>query len=232
MSEENTTTTAVTPAKRERKQTTFFSTEEKASKASAAVETQQGQGITLGEYTYFVEELTKLRGDDEVVKALHQLLYNNPGKKLETKKNLRAFNGFPESEDLEKKFAKVVEKKKLWTVSNLKVALGLFGLEKGGDREALCKRLVDYLAKPVAGKKTSATPSSSKKRKGKGAKKSSQPKKKRALSAFMLFSQATRNEVKEKNPELSFTDIGRELGRLWNALGESEKKVSRKELFT
>lgn len=212
-----------TPAKRERKQTTFFSTEEKAAKK--AVDTHQGDGLTLSDYPYFVESLNKLRGDDDIVKGLHSLLFNNPGKKLETKKNLRAFNGFPADVNLTEKIEKIQEKKKLWTVTNLKTALGLFALEKGGDREALIKRLVEYLAKPSAVSKA-AGPSSSKKRKGKKSKKSSQPKKKRAMSAFMLFSQAHRNEVKEKNSELSFGDIGKELGRLWNELNEEQKKAS------
>lgn len=44
--------------------------------------------------------------------------------------------------------AKVMEKKKFWTVANLKKALVLFGLERSGERDALVRRMVEYIAAP------------------------------------------------------------------------------------
>ncbi len=232
-SEEGTTPSAPAPevvtGKRERKQTSFF---EAPTSLNEGKKTNivKGSGIVLGEYPYFVAALEKLRGDDEVVKGLHSLMYNNPGKKLETKKNLRAFSGFSSDEKIEDKTEKLIEKKKLWTVTHLKTALGLFGLEKSGDRETLCKRLVEYLAKPEAGK--SAPKKSAKKgtksvagKKRKSSKKDDKPKKKRALTAFMIFSNAKRAEVKENNPGIAFTEVGKKLGEIWNALNEADKKV-------
>jgi structure-specific recognition protein 1 len=41
----------------------------------------------------------------------------------------------------------------------------------------------------------------------------------------MIFSNAKRAEVKEKNPDIAFGEVGRKLGEMWNALSEAEKKV-------
>lgn len=59
--------------------------------------------------------------------------------------------------------------------------------------------------------------------------KKSSPKKKdpnapkRALSAFMLFSQEKRNQIKTDNPEATFGQIGKLLGESWKSASESEK---------
>jgi len=42
-------------------------------------------------------------------------------------------------------------------------------------------------------------------------------------SAFMYFSQEKRVELKAANPSLSFAELGREVGKAWNASSESEK---------
>ncbi|CAM9449418.1 unnamed protein product [Discosporangium mesarthrocarpum] len=47
---------------------------------------------------------------------------------------------------------------------------------------------------------------------------------KRALSAFMQFSQAKRSEVREIHPGLKFTEISKLLGERWTAMGAEEKK--------
>lgn len=39
----------------------------------------------------------------------------------------------------------------------------------------------------------------------------------------MIFAQEVRSAVKSENPEFSFQEIGRELGRRWKALTEGEK---------
>jgi hypothetical protein len=213
--------------KRERKQTSFYEVEpEKEGRKTAIV---QGNGKALAESPFFVAELEKLRGDDELVKGLHSLMFGHAGKKTETKKNLRAFSGFAPSDDLEDRVKRLNERKKLWTVSNLKAALSLFGVEKSGDREALCRRLVDFLAKPephqaTKGSRKRSNSSATGKGKGKG-KTGEQPRKKRALSGFMLFSNATRAEVKADSPGLAFADVGRQLGERWRQLSEADKQV-------
>ena len=74
---------------------------------------------------------------------------NKKGRKVETKKNIRQFSGFPSGTKKEEKVSKIEEKKKAWTIPNLKLFLGMLGLEKGGDRSTLINRLVDYLFEPT-----------------------------------------------------------------------------------
>ncbi|KAI8335098.1 non-histone chromosomal protein 6 [Chlamydoabsidia padenii] len=47
---------------------------------------------------------------------------------------------------------------------------------------------------------------------------------KRGLSAYMFFSQANRNKVKEENPEASFGQLGKILGQKWKEMSDEEKK--------
>lgn len=46
---------------------------------------------------------------------------------------------------------------------------------------------------------------------------------KKAPSAFLLFSQAMRPILKEKIPNISFADMGRLLGQVWNATSNAER---------
>ncbi|PIN16334.1 Nucleosome-binding factor SPN, POB3 subunit [Handroanthus impetiginosus] len=62
-----------------------------------------------------------------------------------------------------------------------------------------------------------------------GSKKKKQKKKKdpnapkRAISAFMFFSQTERENVKKSNPGISFTEVGKVLGERWNKMTAEEK---------
>jgi len=47
---------------------------------------------------------------------------------------------------------------------------------------------------------------------------------KRALSAYMFFSQDWRERIKTENPEASFGEVGKLLGAKWKELNDSEKK--------
>jgi hypothetical protein len=93
--------------------------------------------------------MNKLEGDHDLLKALHIILYKGPGSKATRKKDIRAFNGYPPGTDVGSIKAKVEANKK-WTVSVLKDACVLLGLEKSGDRDALINRLFDFLMKPHA----------------------------------------------------------------------------------
>ncbi|KAJ2227778.1 Non-histone chromosomal protein 6 [Coemansia sp. RSA 1722] len=46
---------------------------------------------------------------------------------------------------------------------------------------------------------------------------------KRALSAYMFFSQANRKTVKDDNPEATFGNIGKILGDMWKGMSDKEK---------
>lgn len=47
---------------------------------------------------------------------------------------------------------------------------------------------------------------------------------KRPMSAFLKFSQTTRREMKEANPDVQNTDISRLLGETWRNMSEAEKQ--------
>ncbi|KAI7875292.1 hypothetical protein K492DRAFT_136696 [Lichtheimia hyalospora FSU 10163] len=65
-------------------------------------------------------------------------------------------------------------------------------------------------------------PKETPKRSAKGEKKKTGPK--RSLSAYMFFSQANRQKVKDENPDASFGEIGKLLGAKWSKMSEDEKK--------
>ncbi|KAL2552332.1 FACT complex subunit SSRP1 [Forsythia ovata] len=98
--------------------------------------------------------------------------------------------------------------------------------ESGNEEEVPAKK------KPK--KEPSAPKASSSKKKAKdgdedGSKKKKQKKKKdpnapkRAISAFMFFSQAERENVRKTNPGISFTEVGKVLGERWNKMTAEEK---------
>lgn len=218
---DTTAESATTPGKRVRKQVELFQVTPVAQKKE--FKATEGKGTKLVQYEHFVQELTKHKGDSELVKSLHNLMYNSLGKKSTAKHNLREFSGFPEEVSAIEKTDKLIENKKKWTVSILKDAMGLFGLEKGGNREDLCRRLVDYLSAPriivTAGKR----PRSSM---GKGSTKRARKadKKKRAPSAYILYSSAHRAETKAEHPEASATDMIKLLSEKWNAASAEVKE--------
>ena len=57
----------------------------------------------------------------------------------------------------------------------------------------------------------------------KGKKEKDENKPKRAKTGYIFFCQDKRNEVKKKNPNASFGEIGSALGKMWRELGEKEK---------
>jgi len=55
-------------------------------------------------------------------------------------------------------------------------------------------------------------------------KKQNTRRKRRGVSAFISFSNEKREEVKQENPKASFGEIGKRLGKMWQALSDAEKK--------
>lgn len=52
---------------------------------------------------------------------------------------------------------------------------------------------------------------------------------KKPASAYMLFSKEMRPTVVEENPDMSFGEVGRELGARWRALSDDEKAKYKKK---
>jgi hypothetical protein len=218
--------------KRGRKAPTFYKVEE--IKSNKPREIVSGNGITLKDYPFFYEQFDKLKTDHEVTRGLYSLLYGGVGKKFEVKKLVREFSGFPDEAAATEALKKATEKKKIYTVVVLKGILGLFGLEKSGDRDALCKRTIDYLTKPSElksekkGEKKSAKRKSSSgdsKVKGKSSKRQKKEVKSRPLSGYQMYANETRKTVKAEQPDLSFPDTSTLLGKMWKELSEDERKV-------
>jgi hypothetical protein len=46
---------------------------------------------------------------------------------------------------------------------------------------------------------------------------------KKKLSSYMLFAKAERPKVKKEMPDLSFGEVGKELGKRWRALSDKQK---------
>lgn len=98
--------------------------------------------------------LTKLKGDDELLKIIHRMLYRTPGKATIIKKNIRAFSGFPDDTDRSKP-RDLLTRAYGPTLNSL---LDLFDLPRGsgeeGKKEAKIERIMAFLEKPEeSGKK-------------------------------------------------------------------------------
>lgn len=79
------------------------------------------------------------------------------------------------------------------------------------------------LTHPLQTRKAAAKDSGSRGGGGKAKKDPKAPK--RALSAYMFFSQDWRERVKAENPDAGFGEIGKLLGARWKELSDEEKKV-------
>jgi hypothetical protein len=227
-----------TSTKRDRKATIFLAPE-KESFASKGFSYEAGSGEELGSIDFFRHQTDTMASDAEILVLLHTFLFGSAGKATMRKKQIRSFSGFVDADKTNR--ALRVTKNKNWNVANLKIALGLVGAEKSGSRDELIERLVDYFVSPStlrsakkegkakatkrkASSEEGQTKTKAKKTKTKGD--SDKDKPKRAPSAFLLFSSAKRAAVKKQNPEFSFGEVGKELGRMWREdIAETEKEI-------
>eukprot|EP01036_Dinobryon_divergens_P032222 gene32222-41765_t len=145
MSEEDHPTENVS-GKRERKKPEHFSASLTTKTAKKDV-TYQGTGTQLVENEAFCRHLDKHKGDDEVIKLIHRLLFGTEGRKAEAKKNIRKFSGFSPG-TVQADIIEKVSTKKAWTVTLLKSFAEMLGLEKSGAREAIIERIVEFLMSP------------------------------------------------------------------------------------
>lgn len=54
----------------------------------------QGTGTKLGDIEAIADNLKSVGSDDDLLKALHSVLFGGTGKKTTRKRDIRAFNGF------------------------------------------------------------------------------------------------------------------------------------------
>ena len=51
-----------------------------------------------------------------------------------------------------------------------------------------------------------------------------EPKAKRAPSKYMNFCKVTRPDIVKKNPDMTFGEVGKELGKQWRELSDAKKE--------
>ena len=119
---------------------------------------------------------------------------------------------------IKEKTEKLRNKKKLWTVSLLKLTCHLFGLPKNGDRENLIIKLINYLYQPtiiIKNNDNNNSGSNNNKRKivqkndkkNKKGKKNNKNEQKNPPNAYILFSSEYREEIHNENPHIKVTEI-------------------------
>jgi hypothetical protein len=213
---------------RERKVVAQFTPDFKESKDRTIV-IPEGPGEALGDIENVNKAIDSLKASDSLIKKIHSVLYGQVGLKASVKKNVRQFKGIPKG-DADEWTAKTKAKlAKMEGTKDLKPMCRVFDLEVSGTNEDAIDRIVEFLLKPKSsGGAYKGNPGAAGKRKKSTKKKSSKAKKEkgtsnRKASGFLLFSVTNRPLVKSKDPELSFGDLGRKLGKLWGKLSDSEK---------
>jgi hypothetical protein len=191
----------------------------------------EGSGQSLGDIDNVNRAIDSLKAADSLIKKIHSVLFGQTGVKATVKKHVRQFNGIPKSDADEWTTKTKAKLGKMEGHKDLKPMCRVFDLETSGTNEDAINRIVEFLVKPKAsGGEYKGNPGAAGKRKKASSKKSSSKKSKkekgsgtRKASGFLLFSTTNRPLVKAKDPELSFGDLGRKLGKLWGKLSDSEK---------
>jgi hypothetical protein len=100
-----------------------------------------------------------------------------------------------------------------------------FGAEEKSVVTSKRKRAASKERAPAKKRRSvSKSPSRSKKSTKKGGKKKKDPNApKKALSAYMFFAQANRDKVKKENPDATFGELGKLLGKQWSKASKSDK---------
>mmetsp|Transcript_14581 Transcript_14581/g.19186 ORF Transcript_14581/g.19186 Transcript_14581/m.19186 type:complete len:272 (-) Transcript_14581:327-1142(-) len=222
---------------REKKQVARLEYNEADDKKPEAIE-QKGSGTALGDIEAIKSAMSSVGSEEEILKLLHQTLYNKPGKKTTRKKTLREFNGFPE-EVVEAKRQKFEGSK--WTTELLKTLCSILCIERTGNKKAdMVNAVMEFLTSPDEAKasnvpskkrksKGSAKPKPKKKKGTKGKKKAKKPKVPKPLTAYIYFSTLIRPTVKEEHPDLSITEISKKIGELWGEKTDEEKQQYKQE---
>lgn len=192
---------------------------------------QNGTGILLSEYPYFMKSIDKLDPDDQLLRSLSSLLFNVTCKKNDLKKNIRLFNGFSSETIPQEKIDKLSKSKDKWTDELLLETCKVFGIDENGDRDVLISRLVSFLMHPTVLKEKVSVErrKSIKSSKGQGTKRKLS--KAKVTSAYVLFSIATRDELKENHPDGNFAFIAQKINDSWRSLEPDEKQVQLRMLF-
>lgn len=185
---------------RERKQVTVLTPEvpESAEKTFAA---PSGPGVKLGDVAYIADQLQKRLGVDDALKVLHRVLFNEISARKTVKAHIRLFCGFDPAH-VEKQSMSARDKLNKLTMAGLKDVCETLGLEKGGSKEAVVERIVEFLKSPTdqaPAVKRRASGAATKKKSAAAVKKSTVAKKKSATPAKKGGKKAEDNDVVESD---------------------------------
>lgn len=141
----------------------------------------EGSGEKLGDIPRVEFQLGKTLSDD--LRPLHRLLFQRAGSASEVKRNIRRFSGFtfPKNSTEQKKKTDQLNK---MTTSALKSVCEVLDLERGGRKEDIVERILNFLMKPKSSgkalpkpkKRRSSAGEKSKSKKSKSSKKTAQKK--------------------------------------------------------
>lgn len=204
-----------------------------------------GNGEKLGSINYFTSMLSKLKGDHDLLKAFHRLLYGSIGDNVKRKSNIKNFSGFGDADNetaMANRKGKLATAK-VWTMPALKELSTLLGQEKSGTKEQVVDRIMNFLSSPSKEKMTkvladkdalkkkkqeTAAKKKAKVAKGKGKIKKNKDgkiKTPKPITGYMLFSMETRPKIVASNPGLSFGETARLISSEWKKLSETEQQA-------
>jgi len=239
--------------KRVRKEIQRFTEDPETSSRSSPSEVviKKGKGKKLEDIPYVLSQINKRSKSDDLLRMIHGLLICRVNKKIQVKSNLKSFSGITYEDDKGREKLEVkLERHKL---RDLRDMARFFGQDDKGEKEDLIKTIADYVEKPTLvadrspspspkkgatkRKRSSSSSGSEKKKKSSstGEKKTKRRKKdpdapKKPLTAFLLFSNEHRDEVrKELGSEAKLPDVAKKLGKMWKKVSSDDKKKFDKE---
>ncbi|XP_071964988.1 protein DEK-like [Antedon mediterranea] len=137
--------------KRERKKVERLSLEQKETTEKKKFEIVDGQGTKLGEMERVEMILGKTNADQ--LKLFYRFLFGKTGKLTEIKKHIRLFSGFNFIED-DSEYNKKEQYLVRLTMTALRDFCSYLDLERGGNKEIVMKRIMDFCLNPTpSGKK-------------------------------------------------------------------------------
>jgi len=197
---------------------------------------KKGKGKKLGDIAYISNQINKRTRKDEQLRSFHSLVLGRVNKETPIKENLREFSGVYYA-DKETDRAKYEAKLAKWPVAKIKDVLIFLGQETSGKRDELVDRMMDFIEKPskatvehqfspIKKRKASDDVKPRKKRRTK-VKDPDAPK--RALSAYMYYCNAHREEAKKNHPNEPVTVIASALAKMYKKATPDELKKFQKK---
>ncbi|KAJ8033007.1 Protein DEK [Holothuria leucospilota] len=136
--------------KRERKKVERLAMQSPPEKEKEKFEIKDGRGAKLGDCPMIEFQLGKTNAD--MLKPLYRILFGRIGKVTEIKKHIRKFSGFTftkEDSDFEKKEIQLNR----FTLAGLKELCTWLALEKGGTKEDIIQRILEFCLMPTISEK-------------------------------------------------------------------------------